>query len=295
MQQVRYFLALSRTLNFTRAAEECNVTQPALTRAIQQLEAELGGALIRREGRLSHLTTLGQKMLPLLRQCYDSAQSAAALARSVKTKQIASVSIAVSRTVDIGLLIPALTELARAFPGIQLKLRRAERTEIAQMLKSGEVELAIAGPLAETWDRLDAWPMFTEDFDLLVGPEHEFARETGVSIDNARLKDQRFLVHVACEMIDACSERLGAKGIAADTRHEVECVHDMAALLRANLGVALAPRSSLKSEALKRLPFEGLGVSRTVAVYGIAGRQRSPEESSLLNLLRSADWSEAAL
>ena len=59
MQQVRYFLAVSRTLNFTRAAEECNVTQPALTRAIKQLEDELGGELIRREGRNTHLTDLG--------------------------------------------------------------------------------------------------------------------------------------------------------------------------------------------------------------------------------------------
>src|SRR5437762_393263 len=44
MHQVRYFLAVAQLLNFTRAAEECNVTQPSLTRAIKQLEAELGGA-----------------------------------------------------------------------------------------------------------------------------------------------------------------------------------------------------------------------------------------------------------
>ena len=49
MQQVRYFLAVARTLNFTRAAEECNVAQPTLTRAIQQLEEEFGGDLFRRE------------------------------------------------------------------------------------------------------------------------------------------------------------------------------------------------------------------------------------------------------
>jgi DNA-binding transcriptional LysR family regulator len=48
LYQVRYFLALARTLNFTRAAEQCNVTQPALTKAVQKLEQELGGALIHR-------------------------------------------------------------------------------------------------------------------------------------------------------------------------------------------------------------------------------------------------------
>ncbi len=58
MHQVRYFLAVARTRNFTRAAEECNVSQPSLTRAIQKLEGELGGPLFRREHSLSHLTDL---------------------------------------------------------------------------------------------------------------------------------------------------------------------------------------------------------------------------------------------
>ena len=66
MHQIRYFLAAARTLNFTRAAEECNVAQPSLTRAIQQLEQEFSGDLFRRERKLSHLTDLGQRMLPLM-------------------------------------------------------------------------------------------------------------------------------------------------------------------------------------------------------------------------------------
>jgi DNA-binding transcriptional LysR family regulator len=73
MQQVRYFITLAKTLNFTRAAEECNVSQPSLTRAIRLLEAELGGELLRRERRQSHLTDLGQRMLPLMQQCYGAA------------------------------------------------------------------------------------------------------------------------------------------------------------------------------------------------------------------------------
>src|SRR6185312_15395800 len=64
--QVRYFLTLANTLNFTRAAESCNVTQPALTRAIQKLEDELGGLLFYREHNLTQLTELGQLMRPVL-------------------------------------------------------------------------------------------------------------------------------------------------------------------------------------------------------------------------------------
>src|SRR6266566_6503323 len=76
MHQIRYFLAVTRTLNFTRAADECNVTQPSLTRAIKQLEAELGGDLFRRERPAAQLTELGLRMHPLLQQCYDAASGA---------------------------------------------------------------------------------------------------------------------------------------------------------------------------------------------------------------------------
>src|ERR1700755_2911003 len=88
MHQVRYFLAVSRTLNFTRAAEQCNVAQPSLTRAIRQLESELGGDLCRRERPQAQLTELGQRMLPLLRQCYDSAVGARSLASSLKSGDV---------------------------------------------------------------------------------------------------------------------------------------------------------------------------------------------------------------
>src|SRR4249920_4096562 len=84
MHQVRYFLAVARTLNFTRAAEECHVAQPSLTRAIRQLEAELGGDLFRRERPQAQLTELGQRMLPLLQRCYESALGAKSLAFSLR-------------------------------------------------------------------------------------------------------------------------------------------------------------------------------------------------------------------
>ena len=90
MHQVRYFLAVARALNFTRAAEECHVAQPSLTRAIRQLEGELGGDLFRRERPQAQLTELGQRMLPLLKQCYESALSARSLASAIKKGEVGS-------------------------------------------------------------------------------------------------------------------------------------------------------------------------------------------------------------
>src|SRR5271167_2670865 len=66
MHQVRYFLAVAEELNFTRASERCNVTQPSLSRAIKLLEEELGGLLFHRERDSTRLTDLGHMARPYL-------------------------------------------------------------------------------------------------------------------------------------------------------------------------------------------------------------------------------------
>jgi len=83
MHQVRYFLAVAQELNFSRAAEKCNVTQPSLSRAIQQLEGELGGPLFHRERHLTHLTDLGQMVQPHLETVYRAAVKAKKLSQDL--------------------------------------------------------------------------------------------------------------------------------------------------------------------------------------------------------------------
>ena len=288
MYQIRYFLVVAQTLNFTRAAEECHVSQPALTRAIHLLEDEFGGRLLTRERTLSHLTELGKRMLPLMRQCYDSALSAKSLARAVAAGDAASLSIAISPSIDVALLTAPIGELSRVCPCVQLRLNRGSKGEIAELLKTGEIELAIAGPLGEGWERLDTWPLFTEPFELIVSRDHKLAGRNMVELD--QLSGERFLVQAECEMADELSLRLNVKGIAKSNAHEVTTHHDLIALLEANLGVAIIPASATRSERLRCVPIKGLDLKRTVAIYSVAGRQRSPVATTLLNLLRAADW-----
>ena len=84
MHQVRYFLAVAQELNFSRAAEKCNVSQPSLSRAIQQLEGELGGPLFRRERHLTHVTELGEMVSPHLETVYEAALKARRLSEDIK-------------------------------------------------------------------------------------------------------------------------------------------------------------------------------------------------------------------
>jgi len=124
MHQVRYFLATVSELNFTKAADKCNVTQPSLTRAIKQLEDELGGDLFRRERPQAQLTELGQRMHPLLKQCYESALGARSLAAAIQSGEVGALKLALSRTINLELLTPHLTELIRLFNRLEVKLLR---------------------------------------------------------------------------------------------------------------------------------------------------------------------------
>lgn len=292
MHQVRYFLAVSRELNFTRAAEECNVAQPSLTRAVKQLEEELGNELFRRERNLSHLTEFGQRMLPLLQQCYDSAASAKALATSLKTGAVAPLSIALSIAVDIAVLLPQLRKLMRTFEGLELRFLRGSPRDVAEFLKKGEAELGVSGPLGEAWDRLDAWPLFTEGFTLAVGMRHRLAGRSAVY--PGELAKERLLLRTHCELDGDLQDFLKGRQIHSATSHKMVSEHDLLALIEAGLGVGVLPESAPKSDKVKLIPIDGLDLKRTVYLYSVAGRRRAAAASALINYYTSDCSSYAA-
>lgn len=286
MHQVRYFLAVARHLNFTRAAEECHVAQPSLTRAIKQLEEELGGDLFRRERNITHLSELGHRMLPLMQQCYDSAQSAKQVATSLKKGAIAPLSIAMSQTVNIELMLPFLRELVRAFSGLTLSFLRT--CDPVDLLKNGEAELGIAGPVPNSWERLESWPLFDEEYKLAVGVNHPLAVKSKVML--AELSQERLLCRTFCDHGDAIKAMLAQNGVNLATSHNVDSDRDFAALLAEGIGVGIAPESTAKVGDMKLISIENLDTRRTVFAYGVAGRQRSNAGNTLIKMLRAADW-----
>jgi DNA-binding transcriptional LysR family regulator len=285
MQQIRYFLALTRTLNFTRAAEECNVSQPALTRAIQALEAELGGDLIRREHSRSHLTELGKRMSPLLQRCYDSAVTAKSLAKAISRDDVVPLNVVISNSVNAETMMPCFSEMFRAFPGLQLKIFRAAAAEALAMLKDGAAEIAVAGPLDDSWERLDHWPLFSEPFSIAVRRDHPLARENAVTAE--KLKSSALFVQAGSESHDEIARRLDEQGIASASLHEATTLHDVAALAGQGMGAALLPHSAPAGESIRKLPISDLALKRTVSVYAVAGRRREAAAAAFVNLLRN--------
>jgi DNA-binding transcriptional LysR family regulator len=288
MHQVRYFLAVARTLNFTRAAEECNVAQPSLTRAIKLLEGELGGDLFRRERPRAMLTPLGERMYPLLKQCYDSAQSARALASLINDGEVGALKLAVSSSIELGLILNQVNELRKSFSEIELKILRGTGPQLVEYLKAGEAELAIAATIGEAWDRLDCWKLFDESFDVVFSRIHRLANQEEIGLED--LKPERFLLRSHCEKCADLAELLRTKGLNADHRHEVSSDQDLLALLDANIGIGFLPRTINAPQTLVRTSVEGIELGRTVCLYGVAGRQRTPVASTFMKMLRAANW-----
>jgi DNA-binding transcriptional LysR family regulator len=277
-------------LNFTRAADDCNVTQPSLTRAIKQLEAELGGDLFRRERPAAQLTELGQRMHPLLKQCYESAVGARSLASSFKSGEIGALRLAMTHSIDMALLIPHLDAIRRQFNRLEFKFMRGSSQEVAEMLKKGEAELGIASAIDGDWDRLDSWPLFTESFHLVISRRHRLASRDSIDVED--LRSEQLLSRSYCEGAERLNSSLRDSGIDVERNHEIASERDLIELVEADVGIAVMPLTSPIPATLKRAPVGGLDARRTVQLYGVAGRERTAVASAIMRMLRGADWQQ---
>jgi DNA-binding transcriptional LysR family regulator len=291
LHQVRYFLALERTLNFTRAAEECNVSQPALSRAISQLEAELGGELFRRERNLTHLTSFGQTVKPELQQCYESSQRAKTVAREFFREGQAPLTIALARTVEMEALSTIFAELTKAFPKIEIRMSRNPAHEIGEMLKSGEVELAISGPLEAEWDRLETRKLYEQRFGLLLNSYHRLSGRNQVDLGD--LDGERLLSCPQCRISERLIKMLKQLGAQNVTRQDVAVIDDLPELVRNNFGIGVWPVGRRLTGNFLISQIQGMDLSRWIHVHSVFGRRMSPAAAALVTLLRVKDWSNA--
>ena len=290
MHQVRYFLAVAKNLNFTRGAEECNVSQPSLTRAIKQLESEFGGDLFRRERPQAQLTELGERMLPLLKQCYDSAVSARELALSMKKGEVASLRLALSHTFDINLLMPHLNEVRRRFERLECRLLRGTAPEVVELLEERRRRARHrVGPRRGLGP-----PRSLAAVHRGLRPAGQRPASSGaLTVDRAaELREERLLLRTYCEHADATATLLRSHGLDVDHSYQITSESDLMSMLASDLGVAIVPRSTSSPDSLARVMINGLELSRPVHLYGVAGRQRTAVAALVMKMLRAANWSQ---
>jgi DNA-binding transcriptional LysR family regulator len=227
----------------------------------------------------------------LLTRCYESAVAARDLAGAIKKGVQAPLRLALSHSISLELFVPPLTELVRAFPGLELKFLRGNASEIVRALKAGDTELAIAGPLGDDWERFDSWSLYEEEFRLVLTRDHPLARSTRVSIGD--LAGQRLIARGHCESGVAIAKRLAEVSVLVNSAGNVASDQDMLALINANLAVGILPQTARVGDRLMAIALSDLSITRTVTLYTVAGRERAPAASGLIRLLRAYDYLHA--
>ena len=158
--QVRYFLALAETLNFTRAAEQCHVTQPTLTQAIKRLEDELGGPLIYREGRYSRLTKLGHSLRTHFEKIEETRRALKDSARAVTSGEMEELNIGLMCTIGPKMLTRFLDEFQMEHPHARLLFHDIKTASVQELLLSGAIDGAFAARHTDKHPRLDYTPLY---------------------------------------------------------------------------------------------------------------------------------------
>lgn len=290
LTQIRYFLTLARTLNFTRAAEACSVTQPALTKSIQRLEDELGGPLLLRERSHTQLTPLGEAMLPLLRQTYDAAEAARAGAARFRTQEIARLRLGLGTWIDPGVVTPVIREIMGRIPGLELTLRQGDATALNRWLLASEIDVTLTAEPDRLTERANRWPAFSDAVVAVIPQGHPLAAPGSLALDQLQVQplvgppDGSEAVGDAACGIEALYRTL-------PVRHRGDTQAQVHAAVQAGFGLALSTARQCLPKGLVGRPLEPARKIEIV-VAAIAGRPSSRAADAFLKLARARSWDD---
>ncbi|MBB4266801.1 LysR family transcriptional regulator [Roseospira visakhapatnamensis] len=291
MHQVRYFLALADCLNFTRAAEICNVSQPALTKAIRKLEEELGGQLFRRERTLTHLTDLGLLMKPHLEAVMAASSAARVEARSFQRLEKAPLTLGVMCTIGPRRLIGFFQSLEQEIPTIEVSLREGPGDYILDHMLQGALDLALLA-LPRYPERLDVRALYGERYVVGFGARHRFADLDQVPL--RALDGEDYLNRANCEYPEYMAAlHPETEDLALRVRYESEREDWIQAMILAGMGCAVMPEFLPIMPGIHTRPLVEPSVRRTISLVSVAGRRFSPPVRAVVALAERFDWTNA--
>lgn len=291
LHQIKYFLALCDTRNFTRAAEACNVTQPALTRAIKKLEEELGGPLFRRERNLSHLTELGRLMQPYLQSVAEEVEAAKSRATGFSKLEEAPIEIGVMCTIGPARVVSLLARLHREMPGVQLTIQELAVDQLLELLLAGEIDAALLASPTPLPERIDARPLYRERFVIGFPPGHRFESYNAVPVQE--LQGESYLARTDCEFRGYFNELLAAQNVAMKIRYRSPREEWIQSMILAGMGCAFLPEYLALNPGMPTRPVIEPEVTREVCLATVAGRRHSPPLAAFMRLVGRHNWGVA--
>jgi DNA-binding transcriptional LysR family regulator len=280
------FIAVAEELHFGRAAERLHMTQPPLSRQIQQLEAELGVQLIDRTTRSVTLTPAGIAFLPDARRILQLAESAALTVKRVPAGDLGTVVVGFTAA-SAHAVLPRLLERTRAkLPDVKLELREMVSAAQIEGLMTGEIDLGMARPPLKR-PGIVSRPLLHEQLVAALPAEHALVGQARALTLND-LDGQDVVMYSPIEARYFNELLISAFTIAGATPRYVQFVtqvHTMLVLVRSGIGIALVPASAATLHP-EGVVFRSIGAFRERPVELDAAWRQDSTNPALLRLLR---------
>ncbi len=290
LHEIRYFLALCRTLNFTRAADQCHVSQPALTRAIQKMEDELGGLLFSRERNNTHLTELGHMIEPHLAEAMARAEAAKQAATQFLRLDNAMLRLGVMCTIGPLRFVSFLTRFRAAHPGVEISVLEDGPDRLCTLLEKGEIDVALLAHRDGAPSSFQSQFLYCERFVIACASAHPFARRNAVrAVD---LDGQLYLSRSNCEYRDVLVQACTIAGARLVRAFRSECEDWILAMVAAGLGICVVPEYANTVPGVVSRPVFDPTIERDVCLLTMPGRRWSAPLASFMQAVRQYGWPE---
>ena len=249
LRQLNYFMAVAETGHLGRAAERLHLSQPPLTRQIQQLEARLGVALFKRGARGMALTAAGEALLRDARNIGMLVNQATDRAQRAGRGQAGRLDIGVFGSALFGLVPEVLAAFRAAHPEVVLALHQAQTPAQVPALRQGRVQLVFERQLPDEPD-IEAVLVASEPMLLALSQQHPLAARTRINIED--LRDETLYVGQAQHIAPATLQLCRAHGF--EPRHTLTAGDMVTAALLAATGQGL----SFVPASLANVQFPGI-------------------------------------
>ncbi|MCA9641663.1 MAG: LysR family transcriptional regulator [Myxococcales bacterium] len=286
LHQVRYFLAVHETRNFTRAAERCNVSQPALTSAIKKLESELNGPLFYRDRGGAKLTNLGEMVLPRFRRLCDESDSILEVADNHRLLRNVPLRMGVLCTIGPTRLAGYLERFRQRAPAVELEIRVLPHEQLMHDLEDATIEVIItnADVVSQPWAVVKH--LYRESYVVVLPHDHPLRSSSAIGLYD--IAGEPYIDRLACELREMVVAAFDARGLDLYAIYRTENEAWIECLVRAGVGLALMPEHSVVSADATRRALVNPAVARTISMVRSADHPSSPAAKLLWETLVEA-------
>jgi DNA-binding transcriptional LysR family regulator len=240
---LQVFVAAAELENFSAAAQELHLSQPAITQRIRSLEKQLGVQLFERQGRRVHLSEAGAYLLPLAKDLLRRSKRTEEMMQSLRGEVVGHLVIGCSTTTGKYLLPPLMARFCDRYPGVQATVRVGSRNRVLEFLAAGEVHLAFTSAL--TPRREVRYRQFIQDQVVLIAPSnHPWIQKEAIQPEEL-LQERLILREPGSGTYQAMEAALARHAISVDELHTVITVGNSEAIILAveeGIGVGFVPK-----------------------------------------------------